>query len=85
MELSEDMKKAIPQGRWEGEGVPLLGMLDPLHLSIIDPIDIVRAFPEDLSLERAFELASFLQDPWTIPLLEGNWEISSLVRAIRRD
>ena len=61
---------------------PLLGMLYPLHLSIIDPIDIVRSFPEDLSLERAFELAPFLQDPWTIPLLEGNWEISSLVRAI---
>lgn len=61
---------------------PLLGMLFPVQLSLIDPVDILRSLSGVLSSEEAIELAPFLQDPWTIPLLEGKWDMRPFIETL---
>jgi hypothetical protein len=45
---------------------PLLGMLGEVMIDIIDPFDVLRSL--DLPPERAIEYATFIRDPWTIPV-----------------
>jgi hypothetical protein len=61
---------------------PLLGMLYPIHLSTIDPVDMLLALSEEVPPEKAIELAPIMQDPWTIPLIEGNYDLEPLVKSL---
>ncbi len=47
---------------------PLLGILYPYRLGLINPLDILNTLKEYVSMMDAVELAPYLRDPWTIPL-----------------
>lgn len=49
---------------------PLLGMLGEIIIDILDPFDVLRSL--DLPPERAIEYATFIRDPWTIPVFSYN-------------
>jgi hypothetical protein len=62
---------------------PLLGLLFPVHISTIDPVDILKCLSKEFSPERSIELAPFLQDPWTIPIMEGNFNMESFIQTLK--
>ncbi len=51
---------------------PLLGIVYPYELGLIRPVDVLRSLFGNFRPDRAVELAPYLRDPWTIPLLSGS-------------
>ncbi|MCD6383651.1 MAG: AAA family ATPase [Thermoplasmata archaeon] len=92
--ILEDLAAVHPEGRLIlsgssmrvvtkliGKGSSFLGILYPYHLSQIKARDILRSLFKVLPPERAVELAPFLRDPWTIPLLNESVDfMGNLVR-----
>jgi len=57
---------------------PLLGFFTPYKLSLIQPLDILSALLQKYSPIKAVELASYLRDPWLIPLY-GDEDITTFI------
>ena len=56
---------------------PLLGFFTPFKLSLVRPADALKALSRTYEPARAVELASYLRDPWLVPLCTG--EVEDLV------
>lgn len=57
---------------------PLLGFFTPYKLSLIQPLDILSALLQKYSPIKAVELASYLRDPWLIPLY-GDEDVTTFI------
>ncbi len=53
-------------------GSPVLGLFADLRLSLIRPLDILKGLAKHMSLERSFQLAPYLRDPWTIQYMTSD-------------
>ncbi len=49
----------------------LLGFLTPKKISFITPGDIIKGLREKLGPSQTIELATFLREPWLVPLFGG--------------
>jgi hypothetical protein len=63
---------------------PLLGFFTPLQIGFISPQDILHGLKKDQITSFAFELATFLREPWLIPLYEGEGILQFLHKVLTR-
>lgn len=50
---------------------PLLGFFTPLEIKFIRPSDIIRGLKGRLSPQQLIEIASFIREPWMVPIYAG--------------
>ncbi|RLE70153.1 MAG: ATP-binding protein, partial [Thermoprotei archaeon] len=59
---------------------PLLGFFTPYKLSLIKPIDIFSTLIRRYDPVKSLELASYMRDPWLIPLYGGEDTVSFIYK-----
>lgn len=62
-----------------GRSSPLLGLLKPIHIGMIDPNDMFEHMSPIVGAEKAVEYGPILMDPWTIPFFQKKDLLSSLI------
>ena len=62
---------------------PLLGMVYPVKIPLIRPSDILNGLSGQMDPVRAITMAPFMQDPWTIPMLEEKENIRDIIPILR--
>ncbi len=62
---------------------PLLGLFNPIEVPLIGPCDIVKGLSEEMKVEDAFRMAPYLQDPWSIPMIESIDDLPGSIRTLR--
>ncbi|RLE86020.1 MAG: ATP-binding protein, partial [Thermoprotei archaeon] len=59
---------------------PLLGFFTPYKLSLIRPVNIFSTLVKSYDPVKSLELASYMRDPWLIPLYNGEDIVSFIYR-----
>jgi len=80
IKLIEDISKIHPKGKLIltgsslrvssailGQNSPLLGLLRPFKIGLIQPTSIIKTLSPYLNAEEIIEIAPVFRDPWTIP------------------
>jgi hypothetical protein len=62
---------------------PLLGMVYPVKIPLIKPSDILKGLSDRMDPVRAITMSPFMQDPWTIPMLEEKEDILDIIPILR--
>jgi len=61
---------------------PLLGFFTPLRIDFIDVRDIIKGLKNKLKPQRLIEIATFLREPWVIPLFGGEDAIDFVYKTV---
>jgi len=66
---------------------PLLGIIKPIHIGLIRPLDILLELSKHLAPYKAIQLSSLLRDPWILEFIDpkGGMEevLEQIIRAIK--
>ncbi len=62
---------------------PLLGLVRPIRVSLIRPVDIVRGLAARMRPEDLLKAAPYLRDPWILRFLGPEFSMESLIDIIR--
>ncbi len=63
---------------------PLLGIVKPVRVGLINPVDILRGLSGKLSPEMLFKVAPYLRDPWILRFIDPlEFDLSKVIEAIR--
>ena len=62
---------------------PLLGLVRPVRVGLVGPIDMVRGLADLMSPERVLRVAPYLRDPWILRFLGPEFSMESLIDVIR--
>ncbi len=62
---------------------PLLGLLYPVRIPLIGPIDIINGLSEHMDPVETISLSPYMMDPWTIPLLEKCKDLSLIIPTLK--
>lgn len=62
---------------------PLLGLFFPMKIPLIRPTDILVGLSKEMNMVDAIDLAPYMRDPWTIPLLAKAGTIEKIIPSLR--
>ncbi len=70
-------------GRIMSRRSPLLGLVRPVRVGLIRPVDMVKGLADLMSPEQLLRVAPYLRDPWVLRFLGPEFSMESLIDVIR--
>jgi AAA+ ATPase superfamily predicted ATPase len=95
LSLIEDISRIHPKGKLilngsslrvsnsiMGQNSPLLGLLKPVKIGLIESTNIIKTLSNKLGAEEIINLTPFFKDPWTIPFYVKDGYLESMTQMI---
>ncbi len=61
---------------------PLLGIVKPVRVGLIRPVNVLLALSKEVRIEKALKLAPLLRDPWILEFVDIRASLRELVRQV---
>ncbi len=61
---------------------PLLGVVKPVRIGLVKPLDIVSALSRDMEPYKVLQLAPLLRDPWILEFVDYKESIEEVVKQV---